>query len=85
MYMHYTGKLQVDDASWLPLNFSSDAKSTQCGDHEWFSTPNMETSDPEFKWVENSIFLGEGRWHVGDDGSTAIEYEIYRARPSVRE
>lgn len=85
MFMHYVGKLQLDDASWRPLTFASDAKSTQYGDHEWFSSPIMETSDPDFKWVENHMFLGEGRWHVDDDGSPAIEYEIYRARPSGRE
>lgn len=80
--MHYTAILQVDEKSMSagPLGWDTDATSTQFGDHDWFSSPVIETSDPELKWVEASMFVGEGRWVV-EGGKRAIEYEIYRVRP----
>lgn len=61
-----------------------DAKTTQFGDHELFTTPIMGTSDPEFKWVESCVWVAEGTFVLGEDGDgvVAIEYEVYRVRGS---
>lgn len=59
------------------LTYSPSAKTTQYSDHTWFSQPRIETSDPAFKWVESSMFVGEGRFIVDEKG-TAVEYEIYK-------
>ena len=59
------------------LSFAPDAKSTNYGDHEWFATPIVETSDPKFKWVEASVFVGQGHFVV-EPNQSAVEYQIYR-------
>lgn len=66
----------MDEKASEVLSFASDAKSTQFGDHYWFSSPIMVTSCPDFKWIEGSWFVGRGRFQVDEKG-TAIEYEIY--------
>lgn len=46
----------------------------------------METSDPEFKWVESAVWVAEGRFVVGEDGEgvVAIEYEVYKVKRSTK-
>lgn len=79
LYIHYTGILKVDEAAGKILSWAKDAKTTNYGDHQWFSGPIIETSSEKFKWVETSLFVGEGRFIVEDGGAKeAIEYEIYR-------
>ncbi|PIB02849.1 hypothetical protein CB0940_11941 [Cercospora beticola] len=82
IYVHYDGMMQVDEAC-LAAILNKDAKTTQYGDHELFSTPIMETSDESKKWIESSSWVAEGRWVV-EDGKVAIEYEVYRVRPTKK-
>ncbi|CRG88086.1 hypothetical protein PISL3812_05113 [Talaromyces islandicus] len=77
LYVHYNGKLKANDKVDKVLSFAPDAKTTNYGDHEWFITPIVETSDPKFKWVEESVFIGQGHFIVDSTGS-AVEYQIYR-------
>jgi hypothetical protein len=77
LYIHYTGILKIDEPSGKVLAWADDAKTTNYGDHAWFSGPIIETSSEKFKWVERTLFVGEGRWVVDADGS-AVEYEIYK-------
>lgn len=77
LHIHYNGKLKANDKVNKVLTFASDAKSTDYGDQEWFATPIIETSDPKFKWVEESVFVGQGHFVVEPTGS-AVEYQIYR-------
>jgi hypothetical protein len=74
--------MKVDAACVAAIRGTEDATTTQYGDHELFATPIMETSDPDLKWVESSVWVAEGRWTV-EAGKVAIEYEIYRVRPSI--
>ena len=79
LYIHYSGILKIDDAGAKVLAWAKDAKTTNFGDHEWFSAPIVETSSEKFKWVETTLFVGEGRFIVEDNGaSEAVEYEIYK-------
>ena len=82
IYVHYDGMMQVDEAC-LAAILNQGAKTTQYGDHELFSTPIMETSDESKKWIESSSWVAEGRWVV-EDGKVAIEYEVYRVRPTKK-
>ncbi|PPJ61279.1 hypothetical protein CBER1_09320 [Cercospora berteroae] len=82
IYVHYDGMMQVDEAC-LAAILNKDAKTTQYGDHELFSTPIMETSDESKKWIESSSWVAEGRWVV-EEGKVAIEYEVYRVRPTKK-
>lgn len=77
LYVHYSGVLKLDEKANKVLAWSSDAKTTEFGDHEWFSGPILETSDPKLKWVEDSLWVGQGRFVVDEKGS-AVEYEIYK-------
>lgn len=67
----------MDDAGSKALAGATDAKSTDFGDHEWFAGPVIETDDPNFKWVETTLFVGQGRYVI-DDGGSAVEYQIYK-------
>ncbi|PVH75079.1 hypothetical protein DL98DRAFT_593467 [Cadophora sp. DSE1049] len=78
VYVHYNGILKIDEAGSKVLAWAKDAKTTNFGDHYWFSGPIIETSSKEFKWVENTAFVGQGRFIVDDDGAEAVEYEIYK-------
>ena len=77
MFIHYHGVLRLDDAGGKVLGWASDAKSTQYGDHDWFAAPVIETDDPLYKWVETSLFVGQGRFVV-DNGGSAVEYQIFK-------
>jgi len=77
IYVHYGGVLKLDDAGNKVIGWAPDAKTTQFGDHDWFTAPVMETDDPAYKWVETSVFVGQGRYIV-DEVGTAVEYQIYK-------
>lgn len=76
-YIHYSGVLKIDDKAAKVLSWAPDAKTTEFGDHHWFSGPIMETSDPAMKWIEDTLWVGEGRFVVDDKGS-AVEYTVYK-------
>ncbi|OAA68553.1 Outer membrane protein, beta-barrel [Niveomyces insectorum RCEF 264] len=76
-YIHYSGVLKIDEKAGEVLSWSPSAKSTNFGDHHWFSGPIMETSDPKMKWIEDTLWVGEGRFVVHEKGS-AVEYKIYK-------
>lgn len=79
IYVHYFGHLKIDEAVEKVLAWSSDAKSTSFGDHEFWCSPNIETGSEKFKWVEAAAWVGQGRFVVDEMGS-AVEYRMYRAR-----
>lgn len=76
-YIYYRGILKGDEKATKVLTFAPDAQSTEFGDHSWFTTPRIETSHPDFKWVESSVFVGQGRL-IADSTGTAMEYQISR-------
>ncbi|TKA65041.1 hypothetical protein B0A49_09992 [Cryomyces minteri] len=78
IYMHYPGILRMDDATQKALQWSPDAKTTRSEDHYFMTTPIYETSSEELKWIEQSLFIGHGHWHIPGDGTQAVEYEIYK-------
>lgn len=77
IYVHYTGVLKIDEAISKVLSGAGDAKTTEFGDHQWFTAPEFETSDPALKWIEDAAWVGQGRVVVDERGS-AVDYEIYR-------
>ncbi|KAF4211974.1 hypothetical protein CNMCM8980_001713 [Aspergillus fumigatiaffinis] len=76
VYIHYKGYLRIDEASQQFGSWSPDAKTTEFGQHHWWSAPNIEVSDPNFKWVATTQFIGRGRWFREGDVQ-AVEYEIF--------
>lgn len=77
LYFHYPGILKMNEAVSKIIGATPDAKATNYGDNEWFTTPVIETSSKEFKWLESTVLVGQGHWHIDEKG-TAAEYEIYR-------
>ena len=75
--IHYTGVVQNDEATGKVFGFGEDAKTTQFGDHQWFTGPKFETSDPALKWIEDAFWVGQGRCIVDEVGNW-IEYEIFQ-------
>ncbi|KAK5144699.1 hypothetical protein LTR04_001494 [Oleoguttula sp. CCFEE 6159] len=78
VYIHYTGILGMDEAAKKVLGWSKDAKTTSYGDHQWFTGPIMEMSSADFKWVETTLFVGQGHFVVEGEAVSAVEYEIYK-------
>ena len=69
--------LKNDAATAKVLSFAEDAKSTEFGEHQgWFIGPTFETSDPELKWIEDVVWVGQGRCVV-DEGGVGVEYGVW--------
>ena len=47
--------------------------STDYGDQYFRTAPRFETGDPRYAWLNQSVFVAEGRVHPG-----AVEYKVYR-------
>jgi hypothetical protein len=75
-YINYVGVMK-SDAILSAILRGEEAKTTNFGDHEWFSSLRIETSSEALKWAETTLFIGRGRCIVEEDG-TAAEYEIYK-------
>ncbi|KAJ9612928.1 hypothetical protein H2200_002869 [Cladophialophora chaetospira] len=77
LYIQYTGVLKMNEAATKAFSGAHDAKSTNFGDASWFTRLTVETSDTRLKWLETSLLVGQGRWHVDETG-TAAEYMVYK-------
>ena len=72
IYVQYQGFLQVTEAIGKILGGANE--STEFGDQYFFVHPRMETGDERYAWVNQTLFLGQGRAVAGP----AVEYLIYR-------
>lgn len=82
IYIYFKGVLQIDEKWMEVFTGGPKARTLEFGENYWLSAPVLETSHPDFKWVERSEFVGELRWLVDEDGSVAVENAIYRVMPS---
>ncbi|KAM0492633.1 hypothetical protein ACHAP8_009811 [Fusarium lateritium] len=82
LYIHFQGVLQIDDKWMEVFTRGPKARTLDFGENYWLSAPILETSHPDFKWVERSEFVGELRWLVNENGSIAVENAIYKVNPS---
>jgi hypothetical protein len=77
IFVQYQGILKVNEAGGKVLSGALDATSTEYGEQDWFISPLIETSDEQLKWMEESVWIGQGHWVVDGKGS-AVEYQVYR-------
>jgi hypothetical protein len=77
VFVQYQGILKVTEAGQKVFAAAADAKSTDYGEQEWFTTPRIETSSEKFKWMEETVWIGQGHFVVDEVGS-AVEYQVYR-------
>ena len=69
--------MKNDGATVKVLGWAEDAQTTEFGEHQWFTGPKFETSDPSLKWIEDTFWVAQGRCVV-DEGGNGIEYEVYQ-------
>jgi Protein of unknown function (DUF3237) len=71
VYVQYFGVIQYTDAVIAAVNGER-----SCDYHEQYFriTPRLETGDPRYAWVNQTVFVGEGRVLVGP----TVEYRVYR-------
>jgi hypothetical protein len=73
IYLQYFGILEANDAVMKKL---ADPKSeTDFNDHYFRSAPRLEAGDPRYAWVNQTVFVGEGRF-----AASGVEYRVYRVR-----
>jgi Protein of unknown function (DUF3237) len=70
LYLSYTGLLEMNDKVAAAIGGSSQ---TDFADHYFRTTPRLETGDPRYAWVNQTIFVGRGRLGPG-----TVLYEVYR-------
>ncbi|KAI8954373.1 hypothetical protein F4801DRAFT_532819 [Xylaria longipes] len=76
-FVRYVGYLGTDDAVTKFLTLAPGRKTTKGGDHYWYINPIFETSSEKYRWLTTTFLVGRGHWYGADDGSRAVEYEIF--------
>lgn len=76
IYVQYYGVAEMTPAVMDILAGGVD--STNYGDQYFFTNPRMETGDERYSWVNQTMFIGEGRLVPGP----AVEYRVYRVANS---
>lgn len=72
IYLAYYGIVEMTAKVQAALG---DAKTgTDFGDQYFRAMPRMETGDPRYAWVNQTLFLSEGRVLPGP----TVEYKVYR-------
>lgn len=77
-YVKYQGIVRLDGPT--ELNLKCPVERTK-KDHYLFISPTFEVTGPEYKWMEQCAFVGEGHLHISGDGTLGVEYEVYKLIP----
>ena len=72
IYMQYHGLVRLTPAVLTVLNGEPDPGGDN--DQYLFTAPRLETGDPRYLWVNQTMFLGEGQVSTGP----RVDYRIYR-------
>ncbi|HYB91588.1 MAG TPA: DUF3237 domain-containing protein [Candidatus Binataceae bacterium] len=70
IYVYYTGIVQMNEKV---AQATAAGRSTDYGDQYFRTAPRLESGDPRYAWVNQSIFVAEGRV-----GPHRVEYKVYR-------
>lgn len=70
IYVHYTGLIQMNEAVGTAM---ASGGGTDFGDQYFRVAMQLESGDERYAWVNQSLYLGEGRLVPG-----GIEYRIHR-------
>ncbi len=71
IYVSYYGLLEMNDNL---QRATSEAKGTDYADQYFRTAPRFETGDPRYAWLNQTLFVAEGRVRPGP----AVEYRVYR-------
>jgi hypothetical protein len=76
IYVQYYGIVELTPAVQAILG--GGGAPTNYGDQYFFTNPRLETGDDRYAWVNQTMFIGEGRLLPGP----AVEYRVYRVANS---
>jgi hypothetical protein len=71
LFVQYFGVIEYNDAAHAA---NAGERSSDYGDHYFRTAPRLETGDPRYAWVNQTVFVGEGRLHPGP----VVEYRVHR-------
>lgn len=71
IYVQYLGVIEYNEAA---LAANAGEHSTEYADHYFRTAPRLETGDERYAWVNQTLFVGEGRLHPGP----VVEYRVHR-------
>ena len=71
VYVQYHGVLEMNDAIQAAM---ATAGETEFADQYFRTAPRFETGDARYAWLNQAVFVGEGRLFPG----FAVEYRVYR-------
>jgi hypothetical protein len=70
IYFQYFGVLEITEAAMAGIGGAA----TDFDDHYFRTNPRLETGDPRYAWVNQSVFVGKG--HLLPN--LLVEYDVYR-------
>lgn len=76
IYVQYFGLIEITSEIMDILNGGHTP--TNFGDQYFFTNPRLETGDERYSWVNQTVFIGEGRVVPGP----RIEFRVYRVANS---
>jgi hypothetical protein len=71
LYMTYHGVLEITDRVQEALEAGGE---TRWEDHYFRTSPRLETGDPRYGWVNQSLFVAQGRIYPGG----GVQYRVHR-------
>ena len=71
IYVQYVGVIEYTAAALAAVGGE---RSSDYDEHYFRTTPRLETGDERYAWVNQTIFVGEGRIHPGP----VVEYRVHR-------
>jgi len=71
IYLSYHGVVEMTEAAQKAL---AEGGETQWEDHYFRTSPRLETGDARYAWVNQSVFVAQGRVYPG----LAVQYRVYR-------
>jgi hypothetical protein len=72
IYFQYFGLVELTPA--VEAIVGGGGEPTEYGDQYFFTNPRLETGDERYSWLNQTMFIGEGRLLPGP----AVEYRVYR-------
>ncbi|KAE8145336.1 hypothetical protein BDV25DRAFT_144741 [Aspergillus avenaceus] len=74
IYLNYTGVCALTDAEKAVFSGTAPAGPTPFGN--LFTHFTFETGDERYKDLENSVFVGQGRFNIEPGKPTVVEYRV---------
>ena len=71
IYLTYGGVIQMTDQA---QNALAEGGETRWQDLYFRTTPRLETGDPRYGWVNQTLFVAQGRIYPG----TGVQYRVHR-------